>query len=71
MVEGAQTTATEVMVGAACTVTEAVPDLVVSCALVAVTVTDPAEAGAVKSPAESMVPAAADQVTAELKFPVP
>ena len=51
MVEGAQTTATEVMVGAAaCTVTEAVPDLVVSCALVAVTVTDPAEAGAVKSP---------------------
>lgn len=34
-------------------------------------VTAPAAAGAVKSPAELMVPALADQVTAELKFPVP
>ncbi|HEX6495448.1 MAG TPA: hypothetical protein VF018_08195 [Acidobacteriaceae bacterium] len=33
--------------------------------------TAPAAAGAVKSPAELTVPALADQVTAELKFPVP
>ena len=33
--------------------------------------TAPVAAGAVKSPAELIVPALADQVTAELKFPVP
>ena len=54
-----------------CTVTEAVPDLVVSCALVAVTVTEPAAPGAVKTPAALMLPDAADHVTAELKLPVP
>jgi hypothetical protein len=47
-------------------VTVAVPDVVVSCALVAVTVTLPVVAGAVKSPLELMVPALADQVTVEL-----
>jgi hypothetical protein len=43
-----------------------VPDFVASCVLVAVTVTVPTEVGAVKNPLESMVPALADQVTAEL-----
>ena len=67
--EGLQVTATEVTVlvgGVDCTVSIAVPDFVVSCVLVAVTITVPAEAGDVKSPLESMVPALADQVTAEL-----
>lgn len=49
-----------------CTVTVAVPDVVVSCVLVAVTVMLPVVAGAVKSPLELMVPALADQVTLEL-----
>jgi hypothetical protein len=49
-----------------CTVTVAWPDLVVSWVLVAVTVRVPAEAGAVKSPLELMVPPLADHVTAEL-----
>ena len=72
IVEGVQVAATEVIVGtAAWTVIEAIPDLVVSCALVAVTFTVPAIAGAVKSPAELMLPPAADQVTTELKLPVP
>jgi hypothetical protein len=39
--------------------------------LVAVTVTDPAVAGAVNSPAVLIAPAAADQATVELKLPVP
>src|SRR5579859_6372764 len=54
-----------------CTVTEAVPDLVVSCVLVAVMVTEPAVAGAVKRPVALIVPAVADQFTVALKVPVP
>ena len=72
MVEGLQDAATEVIVVEAdCTVTGAIPDFVVSCVLVAVTVTVPAVAGAVKSPLVPMVPPLADHFTAELKFPVP
>jgi hypothetical protein len=52
--------------GVDCTVTAAVPDFVVSWVLVAVTVTVPAVAGAVKSPLALMVPPLADHVTAEL-----
>jgi hypothetical protein len=71
-VDGSQATWTEVMVEADdCTVTEAEPDFVESCVLVAVTVAVPAEAGAVKTPLVFTVPPLADQVTAELKFPVP
>ncbi len=55
----------------ACTVIVAVPDLVVSSVLVAVTVIDPAEPGAVNSPLESIVPPLAVQFTVELKLPVP
>jgi len=44
----------------------AVPDFVASCVLVAVTVTLPAEAGAVKTPLAFSVPLLADHVTAEL-----
>jgi hypothetical protein len=66
-VAGLQVTETDVIVdGDACTVTAALPDLVASCMLVAVTVTLPAEAGAVNTPLELTVPALADQVTAEL-----
>ena len=74
MVEGVHVAATEVIVGGGgggCTVTEAFPDFVVSCTLVAVMVTAPAVAGAVKSPVELIEPAATDHVTAELKFPIP
>jgi len=72
MVGGLQATATEVIVGGSdCTVTDAVPDFVVSWVLVAVTVTLPGEAGAVKSPPVLIVPPPADHVTAELKLPVP
>ena len=42
------------------------PEIVVVWALVAVTVTPPAEVGAVKSPLELMEPPLADHVTAEL-----
>jgi hypothetical protein len=49
-----------------CAVTAAVPDFVVSWVLVAVTVTVPAVAGAVKSPLALMVPPLADHVTEEL-----
>lgn len=64
---GVHVTATEVMVDAeACTVTEAVPDLLASSLLVAVTVTVPADAGAVNTPLEEMAPPLADHVTAEL-----
>lgn len=70
MVDGVQVTAMEVIEDAS-TMTDAAPDLVVSCVLVAVTVTDPAAAGAVKSPAVLIVPAETDHVTAELKLPVP
>jgi hypothetical protein len=64
---GVQVTLTEVMVGAAiCTVTDAIPDLVVSCVLVAVTVTVPGVAGAVRTPPGVMLPELLDQLTAEL-----
>jgi hypothetical protein len=63
---GEQTTETEVIVTGMVTVTVAVPDLVVSSVLCAVTVTDPAVAGAVNLPVGSIVPADADHVTAEL-----
>jgi hypothetical protein len=56
------------------TVTEAVPNLLVSCTEVAVivanSVTTPPE-GAVNNPELEMVPALAAHVTDELKFPVP
>jgi small basic protein len=61
-----QETEIEVIVGGAVTLTVAVPDLVVSCVDVAVTVTLPAVLGAVRSPDELMVPALALQVTVEL-----
>jgi hypothetical protein len=64
---GLQLTETEVIVGGVnCTVMAAVPAFVGSCVLVAVTVTVPAEAGAVKSPLALMVPPFAAQVTTEL-----
>ncbi len=72
IVDGLHATPTEEIVGGvACTVIIAVPDLVVSCVLVAVTVTDPAEPGAVNNPLPLIVPPLAVQVTAELKLPVP
>jgi hypothetical protein len=68
-VDGLHAALTEVMVvEGAFTVTEAVPALVESCVLVAVTAAAAAAAvaGAVKSPLELMLPALADHVTAEL-----
>jgi hypothetical protein len=52
-------------------VIDVVADFVGSCVLVAVSVAVPAEAGAVKTPLAFTVPLLADQVTAELKLPVP
>ena len=49
-----------------CTATEAAPDFAVSSVLVAVTVKFPAEAGAVKSPLELMVPPVVDHFTVAL-----
>jgi hypothetical protein len=46
--------------------TEAVPDFVGSCVLVAVTVAVPADADAVKTPLVLIVPPLPDHVTAEL-----
>jgi len=69
IVEGAQATDTDVIVGeevADCTVTESTPDFDVSCVLVAVTVTLPDEAGAVKRPLELTVPPLEDHFSAEL-----
>jgi hypothetical protein len=70
IVEGAQATETEVIVEGVvdvdCTAIEAVPDFVASCVLVAVTVTLPAEAGAVNRPLELTVPPLVDHVTVEL-----
>ncbi|HVC90224.1 MAG TPA: hypothetical protein VND66_06335 [Acidobacteriaceae bacterium] len=69
MTEGLQLTPTEEIEGgvdSVVTVTVADPDLVASSVLVAVTVTLPAEAGAVKSPLAAMLPELTDQVTAEL-----
>ena len=57
--------------GAACTVIIAAPDTVGFCTLIAVTMTDPAAAGAVKRPVGLIVPTLADHVTDELKLPVP
>jgi hypothetical protein len=51
--------------------TVALPDFVLSWVLVAVMVTFPAIAGAVRTPAAVMEPALVDQVTAELYDPVP
>jgi hypothetical protein len=71
-VEGLQETETYVTADeGACTVKDAVPEWVVSSALVAVTVTPPAIDGAVKRPVGLMVPVLADQLTAELYVPVP
>jgi hypothetical protein len=71
-VDGLHATCTEVMVeGDDCTVRAAVPDLVGSWVLVAVTVAVPAEDGAVKTPLALMTPLLADHVTAELYVPVP
>ena len=69
-----QVTATEVIEGGVdwlVTVTVAVADLVASSVLVAVTVTDPADPGAVKRPLVLTVPPFVDHFTAELKLPVP
>jgi hypothetical protein len=66
-VDGLHAIWTEVMVEeGADTAMGAVPDLVGSCVLVAVTVAVPAEAGAVKTPLALTTPLLADQVTAEL-----
>jgi hypothetical protein len=66
-VAGLQITETDVIVGGGnCTAMVAVPALVVSSVLVAVTVTVPADAGAVKSPLGVILPPLADHVTAEL-----
>lgn len=67
IVDGLHATPTEEIVGAVdFTVIVAFPDLLVSCVLVAVTVTDPVELGAVKSPLLLIVPPLAVHVTAEL-----
>jgi hypothetical protein len=73
MVDGAHVTETELTVepGATCTETAAFPDTAGFCMLVAVMVAVAAEAGAVKSPDELIMPTLADQVTEELKLPVP
>jgi hypothetical protein len=71
--EGEHATATELTddPGAICTETAVFPDTAGFCMLVAVMVAVAAEAGAVKSPVELIAPTLADQVTAELKLPVP
>ena len=68
IVDGTHATDTELIVGAAapCTVTDAVPDFVASCVLVAVTVTLPADDGAVRSPLVLTVPLLVDHFTVEL-----
>jgi hypothetical protein len=72
IVDGLQATPTEEIVGAAAfTAIVAVPVLLVSSVLVAVTVTDPAELGAVNNPLPLIVPPLAVHVTVELKLPVP
>lgn len=66
--DGEQATDIEVIVGgvADCTATDAVPDFVASCVLVAVTVMLPADDGAVRSPLELMLPPLVNHVTVEL-----
>jgi hypothetical protein len=54
-----------------CTVIVTSPEIDVFCTLVAVTITAPADAGAVKRPLGLIAPALADQVTDGLKLPVP
>ncbi len=68
MLVGLQATETDVIGddGDDCTLTAVVPDITGSWVLVAVTVTLPAEAGAVKTPLALTAPALADQATAEL-----
>ena len=66
---GLQVALTEVIVGAGM-VMVAEPDLLVSCTEVAVQLPVP-EAAGVKTPPAVIVPLVADQVTAELKAPVP
>ena len=67
IVDGLQTTPTEEIVGgAAFTVIVAVPILLVSCVLVAVTITVPAELGAVNDPLPLIVPPLAVHFTVEL-----
>lgn len=71
---GLQTTETELMVeevgagalAGGCIFNNAAPDLAGSWVLLAVTVTFPPDAGAVKTPLGLMTPALADQLTAEL-----
>lgn len=67
----AETTGVPVIASAGVTVSVVAADLVGSCVLVAVTVTVVPVAGAVSRPAGVIVPAEADQVTAELKLFVP
>jgi hypothetical protein len=66
-VAGLQATETDVIAeGDACTVRDVVPEITGSCVLVAITVTLPAEAGAVNTPSAFTVPALADHATSEL-----
>jgi len=67
---GEQATVTDVIVEGRTTVTVAEPNFVESCVDVAVRVAVPAPDG-VKTPEGSTVPPVADQVTPELKAPVP
>jgi hypothetical protein len=70
---GLQTTETEVIAIGAVTVTVVLPDLVVSCAEIAVMVAAPEDTG-VKTPALLTLPmleGLTDQFTALLKLPVP
>ncbi len=70
-VDGWQLTDTDVMVAVLETETTVDP-LVLGCwVLLAVTVTFPGVVGAVSTPDDEIVPAVANQVTAELKLPVP
>jgi hypothetical protein len=69
MVDGLHDTPTEEIVGGLvgiATITVAVPDLLASCVLVAVTVTVPAELGEVSIPLELIDPLLAVHVTVEL-----
>lgn len=64
--EGLHVTEIEVTLDAGCTTTFAVPALLGSCALVAVTVTVPGAADAVNSPVGVMLPLLTVQETAEI-----
>ena len=71
IVDGVHSAWTAVTLETPWTVTDVLPDLLGSCTLVATTATEDALAGAVKAPLELIVPLLADQVTTELKLPVP